>query len=95
MHNSIVKLPYYFTHSSSVLGAPQNDGDNLEGNEVHNGQTGLLYHPLQLHTPMRKAAQAILLQVCLCACLRLMCMYTYIWGIQLILLRVCLFSFLV
>jgi hypothetical protein len=29
---------------------------------VHNGACRLLYAPLQLHTPTRKAAQAILLQ---------------------------------
>jgi hypothetical protein len=39
----------------------QADKDDIEGNEVHNGACRLLYAPLQLHTPTRKAAQAILL----------------------------------
>lgn len=38
------------------------DGDDIEGNEIYNGCTGLLYTALQLHAPLRKAAQAVLLQ---------------------------------
>lgn len=38
------------------------DDDNIEGNEISCGVSGLLYADLQLHTAGRKAAQVILIQ---------------------------------
>lgn len=39
------------------------DNDDIEGNELGVGVSGLLYADLQLHTTGRKAAQVVLIQV--------------------------------